>query len=93
MDARWPTSAPCLKLALGFTWRRCLTVPIARWNPCANRNNNHELPRFSPAGLTQYVLNHYTTKSPSYHAAENDVSAEVQRLEVDSITGQQSVRG
>jgi len=51
------------------------------------------LPRFLPAGLTPYVLNSYANKSPPYHVTENDVSTPVERLEVERISGHQSVRG
>ena len=68
-------------------------VSVARCKPCANPHDAEDLPRFLPTGLTQYVLNNYTTKSPPYHVTENDVSTSVERLEVEQITGHQSVRG
>ena len=51
------------------------------------------MPKYLPAGLTQYVLNKLPKKSPPYHVPQNDVSTPVQRLEVEQITGHQSVRG
>ena len=51
------------------------------------------MPRFLPAGLTQYVLNNFTTKAPPYHVTMDDVSAPLERLEVDHISGHQCVRG
>ena len=49
--------------------------------------------KYLPDGLTQYVLNNFTKKSPPYHVTQDDVSAPLQRLEVERITGHQSVRG
>ena len=50
------------------------------------------MPKYLPAGLTQYVLNNFSTKSPPYHVTQDGVSAPLQRLEVEKITGHQSVR-
>ena len=44
-------------------------------------------------GLTQYVLNDFSTKSSRYHITQDDVSTPRQRLEVEMITRHQSVRG
>ena len=44
-------------------------------------------------GWTQYVLNSFSKKSPPYHVIQDDVSTSLQRLEVEKITGHQSVRG
>ena len=46
--------------------------------------------RYLPAGLTQYVLSNFSKKSPKHHVTQDDVSI---RLEVEKITGHQSVRG
>ena len=51
------------------------------------------MPKYLPAGLTQYVLNIFSKKSPPYHVTQDYVSACLQRLEVEQITGHQSVRG
>ena len=51
------------------------------------------MPKYLPAGLTQYVLNNFRKKSPPYHVTQDGVSAPLQRLEVEKITGNQSVRG
>ena len=51
------------------------------------------MPKYLPAGLTQYVLNIFSKTSPPYHVTQDDVSAPLQRLEVEKITGHQSVRG
>ncbi len=68
-------------------------VAVARTKPCANPHDNSDLPRFLPAGLTAYVLNNYTTKSPPYHVTADDVSVPIDRLDVDKITSHRSVRG
>ena len=67
----------------------CRRVAIERCKLCANPHDSGDL----PAGLTQYVLNKSSKKSPPYHVTQNDVSTPLQRLEVDQITGHQSVRG
>ena len=41
----------------------------------------------------QYVLNNFSKKSPPYHVTHDDVSTPLQRLEVENISGHQSVRG
>ena len=51
------------------------------------------MPKYLMAGLTQYVLNNFSKKSPPYHVTQDDVSAPPQLLEVEKITGHQSVRG
>ena len=51
------------------------------------------MPKYLPAGLAQYVLNNFPKKSPPYHVTQDDVSAPLQRLEVEKITGHQSVQG
>jgi len=51
------------------------------------------MPRFLPAGLTQFFLTNYTPKPPPYHVTADDVSTPVRRLEVGKITGHQLVRG
>ena len=68
-------------------------VSVARCKPCANPHDTNDLPRFLPAGLTPYVLNNYTTKSPPYHVTVDDVSTPVERLEVEQISTHQLVRG
>ena len=39
------------------------------------------------------MLNNFSKKSPPYHVTQYDVSTPLQRLEVEKITGHQSVRG
>lgn len=70
-------------------------VSVARCKPCANPHDTEDMPRFLPAGLTQYVLNNYTTKSPPYHVKRKTMFPHppVERLDVEQITGHQSVRG
>ena len=50
------------------------------------------MPKYLPAGLTQYVLNIFSKKSPPCHVTQDDVSTFLQRLKVEKITGHQSVR-
>ena len=68
-------------------------MAIERCKPCANPHDSNGMPKYLPAGLTQYVLNIFSKKSPPYHVTQDDVSARLQRLEVEKITGHQSVRG
>ena len=49
-------------------------VAIERFKPCANRRNSGDMPKYLPAGLTQYVLNTFSKRSPPYHATQDNVS-------------------
>ena len=51
------------------------------------------MPKYLRAGLIQYVLNNVSKKSTPYDVTQDDVSAPLQRLEVEKITGHRSVRG
>ena len=51
------------------------------------------MPKYLPAGLMQYMLNNFSKKSLPNHVTQDDVSTPLQRLEVENITGHQSVRG
>ena len=68
-------------------------VSVACCKPYNNRHDTTDLPRYLLAGLTQYVLNNYTNKSPPFHVFADDVSVPVERLEVDKISSHGSVRG
>ena len=68
-------------------------VAIERCKPCANPHDSGDMPKYLPAGLTQYVLNNFSETSPPYHVTQDDVSTPIQRLAVEQITGHQSVRG
>ena len=68
-------------------------VAIERCKPCANPHDSGDMPKYLPAGLTQYMLIKFSKKSPPYHVTQDDVSTPLQRLEVEQITGYQSVRG
>ena len=61
-------------------------VSVARCKPCTNLHGTTDLPRYLPAGLTQYVLNNHITKSPPFHVTADDVSVPIERLEVDKIS-------
>ena len=68
--------------------------PRRALQPCKNPHDTDDMPRFLSAGLTQYELNNYTTKSPPYHVTEDDVSASLHRLfRGPYISGHQPVRG
>ena len=68
-------------------------VSVQRCKPCANPNDRGDIPKYSPAGLTKYVLYNLFKKSPPYYVTQDDVSTPIQRLEVETTTGQQWVRG
>ena len=68
-------------------------VSVQRCKPCANPHDQGDMPKYLPAGLTQYVLNNFSKKSLPYHVTQDDVSTPLQRLEVEKTTGHQSVRG
>ena len=68
-------------------------VSVARCKPCTNPHDTTDIPQYLPAGLTRYVLNNYTSKSPPFHVTEDDVSVPVERLEVEKISSHRSVRG
>ena len=68
-------------------------VAIERCKSCANPHDSNDMPKYLPARLTQYVLNLFLKKSPPYHVTQDDASTPLQRLEVEKITGHQSVRG
>ena len=68
-------------------------VLVQRCKPCANPPDQGDMPKYLPAGLTQYVLNNFSKKSPPYHVTQDDISTPLQPLEVEKITGHQSIRG
>ena len=68
-------------------------MAIERCKLCANLHDSSDMPKYLPAGLTQYVLNYFSEKSPPYHVTQDVVSGPLQPLEVEKITGHQSVRG
>ena len=49
-------------------------VAVQRCEPCANPHDHGDMPKYLPAGLTQYVLNNFSKKSPPYHLSQDDVS-------------------
>ena len=67
-------------------------VAVERCKPCTNPHDTTDMPRFLPAGLTPYVLNNHSIKSPPYHVTGDDV-VPAQRMDVKKITGHQCVRG
>ena len=49
-------------------------VSVQRYKPCASPHDHGDMPKYLPAGLTQYVLNKLSKKSPPYHVTQDDVS-------------------
>ena len=68
-------------------------VTVVRCKPCANPYDTSDMPRHLPAGLAQYVLHTFATKSPPYHVTTDDVATPPILLDVAKITGHQCVRG
>ena len=68
-------------------------VAIKRCKPCANPHDSGDMPKYLPAGLTQYVLNVFCKNPPTNHVTQDDVSTPLQRLEVEHITGHQPIQG
>ena len=66
---------------------------VQRCKPCSNRHDHADMPKYFPAGLTQYVFNNFYKKFLPDHVTQHDVSTPLQRLEVEKITRHQSVRG
>ena len=62
-------------------------MAIDRCKPCVNPHDSGDVPKYLLVGLTQYVLNIFSKKSPPYHVTQDDVSTTLQRLEVEQITG------
>ena len=75
----------------GVDGRQC--VSVQRCKPCANTHDHGDMSKYLPAGLTRYVLNNFSKKSPPYHVTQDNISTPLQRPEVEKITGHQSVRG
>ena len=50
-------------------------LAIERCKPCADPHARSDMPKYLPAGLTQYVLNNFSKKPPPYHVTQDDVSA------------------
>ena len=82
-----------LQIASSAGQNKKRSVAIERCKPCANPHDSGEMPIYLPVGLTRYVLNKFSKKSPPYHVTQDDVSTPLQRLEVEQIAGHQSVRG
>ena len=67
-------------------------VSVQRCKPCVNPHDQGDMPKYLSARLTQYVLRNVSRNPPPYHVTQ-DVSTPLRRLEVEKITGHQSVRG
>ena len=68
-------------------------VFVQRCKPCANHKDRGDMPKYFPAGLTQFVLNHLSKNLRPYHVIHDDVSIPLQRHEMEEITGHQPVPG
>ena len=58
-------------------------VSVVRCKPCWNPDDTDDIPKHLPAGLSTYVLNYSSTKSPPYNVTLDDVSPTPERLEVE----------
>ena len=68
-------------------------VSVQPCKPFANHHDHGGMPKYLQAELTQYILNPFSKKSPPSHVTQNDGSTPRQPLEVEKITGYQSVCG
>ena len=66
-------------------------VSVERCKPCTNPQDRGDMPKYLSDGLTQYMLNNLR-KTKTYHVTQDNVSAPLQRLEMERIPGHQSVR-
>ena len=66
-------------------------VSVQRCDPCANLHDHGDMPKHLPTELTQYVLNDSSKNPPPYHVTQDDVSIPLQLLELEKITGRQSL--
>ena len=80
-------------LTIGVEGRTDRRVSVQRCKPCAKLHDHADMPKYLSTGLTQYVLNNVSKSPPPHHVTQNDVSIPLQVLEVEKITGHQSVRG
>ena len=62
-------------------------VSVERCKPCTNPHDRGDMPKYLPDGLTQYMPDNITPLPPPYHVTQDDVSAPLQRLEVERMTG------
>ena len=67
------------------TWERCKL--------CADPYGADDMPRYLPAGLTQYVLHAFATETPPYHVTTDDIATPPILINVAKTTGHQCVRG
>ena len=79
-----PSNMPCADARRRVSVQRC--------KPCVNPHDQGDMPKYLSARLTQYVLRNVSRNPPPYHVTQ-DVSTPLRRLEVEKITGHQSVRG
>ena len=68
-------------------------VTVARCKPSSNPYDADDMPRHLPAGLTQYVLHAFATKSPPYHVTMDDIATPPILIDVAKITGLHCLRG
>ena len=73
-------------------------VSVERCKPCTNPHDGVDMPKELPDGLTQYVLNRFTKKSPPHHVTQDDPRRHVgappaARGGEDDRHGHQSLRG
>lgn len=67
-------------------------VTVARFKPCANPKDADDMSQHRSAGLTQYILHAFATKTHPYHVTTEDVSTSPILIEVTKITGHQCLR-
>ena len=58
-----------------------------------NSYDHADMPKYLPVGLTQYALYNFSKNPPPYHVIQDDVWTPLRKLQMEKITGNQSVRG
>ena len=61
-------------------------VSVQRCKTCANANDQGDMPKYLPAGLTQYVFNNFSKKSTPHQVTQDDVSTPFQPVSYTHLT-------
>ena len=68
-------------------------VYVDRCKVCHNPNDDSDIPKYLPAGLSKYVLHSFTDKAPLFHPTTEDVMKSGIPVDREKITGHQLVQG
>ena len=68
-------------------------MSVDRYKMCHNPSDDSDIHKLLPAGLSKYVLNFFTDKSPPFHPTTEDVVKSSILVDIEKVTGHQLVRG